>query len=320
MSTGAKGMGVDTAGEVMNTISSAMSASEIIAILTGHRCSDITGELDLDRCGRSPISGGGFGDVYKGTLKGGEKIAIKCARLYLQQDDVSGYKVLKRAARELHTWSRLDHENILSLLGLAQFRDQMAMVSPWMDNGTLLYYISRYPAADRYQLCIDISDGVTYLHQNGTVHGDIKGANVLISDKGVAKLADFGCTEMNSSSLHFTTTTSGVNLSMRWAAPEILNGQGARSNEADVYALGMTFLEVLTGKVPFSSKDDIAVYIAVTVKLQMPDRPPEFPSLTSDEADKLWEIIVSSCAHSPLDRPGSTAIQNRVSFAAVLLK
>ncbi|KAG8791438.1 hypothetical protein FRC12_009198 [Ceratobasidium sp. 428] len=316
MLTGAKG--VDRAGEVMNTISSTMSASEIIAILTGHRCGDITGELDLDRCGRSPISGGGFGDVYQGTLKGGEKVVIKCARLYLQQDDVSGYKILKRAARELHTWSRLEHENIVSLLGLAQFRDQMAMVSAWMDNGTLLHYITRYPAADRYQLCSDISDGVAYLHQNGTcvsrrIHGDIKGVSKRADiRKGVAKLADFGCTEMNSSSLHFTTTTNGVNISMRWAAPEMLTDQETRSKEADVYALGMTFLETITGKVPFSNKNDRAVYIAVAVKLQIPDRPLEFPSFTFDEANQLWEIIVSSCAHNPLDRPGSTAIQNRV--------
>ncbi|KAG8784728.1 hypothetical protein FRC12_018340 [Ceratobasidium sp. 428] len=124
----------------------------IIAILVNRRCRDITSYLDLGKCGRSPISGGGFGDIYSGVLIGGERVAIKCARLYIQQDDANGHKVLKHAARELDIWSRLQHRNILELLGLAQFRDQMAMISPWMDQGTLLQYLGRNPAADRYQL------------------------------------------------------------------------------------------------------------------------------------------------------------------------
>ncbi|KAG8685230.1 hypothetical protein FRC08_013233, partial [Ceratobasidium sp. 394] len=115
------------------------------------------------------------------------------------------------------------------------------MVSPWMDNGTLLAYIKRNPSTDCYCLSIGICEGVVYLHENGIVHGDIKGANVLVSDAGIAKLADFGCTELKESELYFTTTTKHVECSTRWAAPEILNG-GMRSKQADVYALGMTLL------------------------------------------------------------------------------
>ncbi|KAG8768554.1 hypothetical protein FRC12_005498 [Ceratobasidium sp. 428] len=188
----------------------------------------------------------------------------------------------------------------------------MAMVSPWMDNGTLPHYVDHHPAADRLQLCLDISNGVAYLHQNDTIHEDLKGANVLISNSGIAKLADFGCAEPNPGTLHFTATTSGANYSIRWAAPEILNGEQTRSKEADVYALGMTFLEVITGEVPFSNKNDLGVYLAVAVKQQIPERPPNFPSLTLGEADQLWGIIVRSCAHEPLDRLGSTIVQSYV--------
>ncbi|KAG8768234.1 hypothetical protein FRC12_005692 [Ceratobasidium sp. 428] len=220
-------------------ISSTMPASAIVAILTQRRCLDITERLDLEKCGRAPMAGGGFGDVYQGSLCGGEKVAIKCARLYLRRDDVNGHKLLKRAAREIYVWSCLEHDNVLKLLGLAQFRDHLAMISPWMDNGTLLEYLGRHPGIDRHRLCIDISQGVAYLHQHDTIHGDIKSANVLISNEGVAKLTDFGCTELKSNTLCFTTTTNKSNLSMRWAAPEILTGPVTRSKEADVYALGM---------------------------------------------------------------------------------
>ncbi|KAG8724271.1 hypothetical protein FRC09_020559 [Ceratobasidium sp. 395] len=185
------------------------------------------------------------------------------------------------------------------------------MVSPWMDNRTLLQYISRNPTVDRYQLCVGISEGVAYLHQSGLIHGDIKSANVLISNEGVAKISDFGCSELKTSTLCFTTT-SVLKLSIRWAAPEILDGPVLRSREADVYALGMTLLEAVTGMVPFSSMQDRAVYIAVVVQRQIPKRPRRFPSFSLDEADKLWEMIVDTCAYSSPDRPSSITVRDRV--------
>ncbi|KAG9101920.1 Adaptor for signal transduction [Ceratobasidium sp. UAMH 11750] len=269
------------------TVSSAMSASDIIALLVQHECPDITHELDLSQSGRVPISGGGFGDIYKGTLNGGGIVAIKCPRLYLQRDDAKGHKFLKHAARELYVWSRLKHENILPLLGLAQYRDQMAMLSPWMDNGTLLDYIERNPTVDRCQLFIEVSEGLAYLHKNGAVHGDIKSGNVLVSREGVAKLADFGCTQLKQNTLRFTTTTPNTAISLRWAAPEVIAGDVMRSKEADVYAFGMTLLEAITGTVPFSDKTDIAVLFV---------------------ADLLWGIMLNSWAHEPSNRPDSATI------------
>ncbi|KAG8704844.1 hypothetical protein FRC09_003301 [Ceratobasidium sp. 395] len=180
-----------------------------------------------------------------------------------------------------------------------------------MDNGTLLQYISRNPTVDRYQLCVGISEGVAYLHQEGLIHGDIKSANVLISDEGVAKISDFGCSELKTSTLCFTTT-SVLKLSIRWAAPEILDGPVLRSREADVYALGMTLLEVVTGMVPFSSMQERAVYAAVVMQRQIPKRPRRFPSFSLYEADKLWAIIVDACAYNSPDRPMSRIVRDYV--------
>ncbi|KAG8790135.1 hypothetical protein FRC12_012705 [Ceratobasidium sp. 428] len=287
------------------TISGTMPALAIIEILVSRRCRDITEQLDLGKCGLHPFTSGGFGDIFQGTLIGGEKVAIKCMKIYLQRDDDSGRTALKRAARELDNWSHFEHKNILKLSGLAQFRDQMAMISPWMDQGTLLQYLKHNPDVDRCQLCIDISEGVAYLHQNDA-------PNVVISGEGVAKLTDFGCTMLKRSTLHFTTTPGGRYASMRWAAPERLNDEEC-SKEADVYALGMTLLETVTGAVPFSDiKSDAAVCTAVVVRRQMPGRPKEFPSFNPDEANQLWAIVVDSCAHDSSDRPGSTTIRDRL--------
>jgi serine/threonine protein kinase len=128
----------------------------------------VTCRLNLEKCGGHPIAGGGFGDVYEGMLIGDKKVAIKCARLYLRNGN-DGFKVLKvctvlnslvaphrlwyqRAAHELYTWSSLKHENIVELVGLAQFQGQISMVSPWMENGPLPEYISRHPEVDRISL------------------------------------------------------------------------------------------------------------------------------------------------------------------------
>ncbi|KAG9097001.1 hypothetical protein FS749_007303 [Ceratobasidium sp. UAMH 11750] len=214
-------IGSQLSGGTAIKLSSAMSASEIVALLTRHRCPDITQRLVLDQCGRAPFTGGGSGDVYRGVIDGGTQVAIKCPRVYLT-NDVDGRKALKHAARELYAWSRLKHENVQELLGLVQFRGCMAMVSPWMDNGTLLDYIKRNPTIDRCQLGVEISTAVAYLHQHGIVHGDIKSSNVLISRDGVTKLTDFGCARLKKGTLGFTTTSSDAMFSMRWAVGDNL--------------------------------------------------------------------------------------------------
>ncbi|KAG8790202.1 kinase suppressor of Ras 2 [Ceratobasidium sp. 428] len=99
---------------------------------------------------------------------------------------------------------------------------------------------------------------------------------------------------------------------MRWAAPEILRGLQTRSKQGDVYALGMTLIEVITGVMPFGDKENMAVWRAVVVEKLIPERPKIFPSFTPDEAEQLWGIVVDACAHDASDRPDSRTIQRRL--------
>ncbi|QRV89033.1 cyclin-dependent kinase [Ceratobasidium sp. AG-Ba] len=186
----------------------------------------------------------------------------------------------------------------------------MAMVSPWMDNGDLLSYIERNPKTDRCKLLVDISKGVTYLHKRGAIHGDIKSGNILISSEGVAKLADFGCTQTKWNTLSFTTTTGSPSFSVRWAAPEVVCGESPPSKESDVYALGMTLLEAITGKVPFHGKSDVVVLRIVAVEKKGPERPPAFISFNQIQADSIWEILSQAWAHRPTSRPKAKEIHH----------
>ncbi|KAG9076276.1 hypothetical protein FS749_011961, partial [Ceratobasidium sp. UAMH 11750] len=219
-------------------ISRVMPTSEVVAHLSNHGCRDITDELDLASSSDFPVSNGGFGDVYMAKLRNGTRVAVKTMRVQVDSTN-EGAKHLKHAARELHTWAKCDHPNVLKLLGLAKFRDQIGMVSMWMEHGSLPGYLSREQTADRCQISTQICEGLAYLHRSDIVHGDLKGLNVLVSSDGIPMLADFGNAILRDRTLLFTATTTKASLSPRWAAPEILEGSSLCSTEADVYALGM---------------------------------------------------------------------------------
>ncbi|KAG8726338.1 hypothetical protein FRC11_000343, partial [Ceratobasidium sp. 423] len=128
-----------------------------------------------------PVAQGGFGDVFRGQLDWGDLVAIKTLRVHESQ--VSTGVDQKRAARELYTWSKCKHQNVVRLMGLAVLNDTIAMVSRWEENGNLTHYLSHNPSADRYQL-----------------------TNVLVAQHGTPKLMDFGTAHLVGGDLQFQET------------------------------------------------------------------------------------------------------------------
>ncbi|KAG8789951.1 signal transducing kinase of the PAK [Ceratobasidium sp. 428] len=195
-------------------ITSLMTISEVVTRLGTRGCPDLNDQLDESSCSKYPISNGGYGDVYRAKLKDGTEVAIKTMRLLL---DAEGQKHVKHAARELYTWSKCRHQNVQRLLGLVEFRDQIGMVSTWEVNGDLSTYLRQHPEADRYQISVQVAEGLAYLHQNGIAHGDLKAANVLVSINGVPLLSDFGNATLHEYTLKFTQTATKSGISSRWA-------------------------------------------------------------------------------------------------------
>ncbi|CAE6502288.1 unnamed protein product [Rhizoctonia solani] len=164
-------------------ISRQMPVSEVVSHLVVHGCQDLTHTVDHNTFSEYAISKSGFSDVYHARLEDSTQVAIKVLRISIHNLAESP-KHLKHAARELHTWSKCKHPNVLPLLGFGVFRGGIGMVSPWMGQGTLPRYLERNPDANRCNLCIQICIGLAYLHEIEIIHGDLKGANVLISDDG----------------------------------------------------------------------------------------------------------------------------------------
>ncbi|CUA71617.1 Tyrosine-protein kinase SPK-1 [Girardia tigrina] [Rhizoctonia solani] len=297
----------DTSAQVVlaesnSTISSLMTAAEILPLLSQHGCEDITSRLDTSEVGPA-ICMGGFGDVHCGALQKGDKVAVKCLRMLGLNDGDD--KQLKLAAHELYVWSKCRHRNILELLGVANYNNQIAMVSPWMANGDLPRYLSKYPEADRYDL---VADAVAYLKTENMVHGDIKGANILVSEDHIPKLTDFGTSALSKYTLAFTRGNgSQPGMSLRWTAPEIFVEGQANTFESDVYALGMTILEAFTGSVPYANLHDRAVMGRLMQKV-----PPERPEgcIGDKYGDALWILITSSWDTVPENRPTAQWVRN----------
>ncbi|KAG8763242.1 hypothetical protein FRC12_008647 [Ceratobasidium sp. 428] len=103
------------------------------------------------------------------------------------------------------------------------FHGHIGMIARWESNGSLPQYVERRTDADRCMLSSQIAEGLSYLHASGVVHGDLKGANVLISQDSVAQLADFGNAKLAEYTLKFTKTSTKEALSSRWAITYLLS-------------------------------------------------------------------------------------------------
>ncbi|KAH7333014.1 kinase-like domain-containing protein [Rhizoctonia solani] len=293
-----------------SAISGAMSTSEILTRLVQHDCKDITNQIDTPNSGRTAVSTGGSGDIYLGSLLNGSQVGIKCLRILLGADE-QGRKLAKQAARELYVWSKCKHPNILELLGVAQYEGRVAMVSPWMKYGNLSWYLSQHPEADRDHLCVQVADAVAYLKYRNVVHGDIKGANFVVSDNHIPQLTDFGSSAISQCSLRFTTTEDVSKFTVRWTAPEILIGETKHTFEGDVYALGMTILEIITGSVPWDGMIDVAI-VANLIQKRHPTRPVTNLPIGDRISDLLWELMMKCWASDPVQRPPATEVRDEL--------
>ncbi|CAE6421606.1 unnamed protein product [Rhizoctonia solani] len=170
-------------------------------------------------------------------------------------------------------------------------------------------FLARNPDADRCQLSTQICEGVAYLHSIGIAHGDLKGDNVFVSDSGSALIADLGSADVEGRTVDFTLFMNRCGYTTRWAAPELIKYGVFRCKEADIYALGMTILQTLTGEVPFKYKrQDHMVIMAVIGKREFPKRPLAQIPVDSEHGDKLWDLLCWCWSPELENRPNADQV------------
>ncbi|KAF5359886.1 hypothetical protein D9756_002941 [Leucocoprinus leucothites] len=264
---------------------------------------DLTGKINRTE-DKFPAHTGGYSDVYTGYLVADPsyKVAIKVFRTTDKPDDIE--KIRRWLNREAIVWHKLKHENVLIFLGLAPDLGRLeacpALISPYCTNGTVGDYIriSNPPVETRVSLVreiLGVARGLEYLHEQNVIHGDLKPSNVLMSDKNVPLVCDFG-RSLVLDMRGFTTKPAGT---ARYLAPELVEGLVTPNKQTDVCAFALTAFEIWTGSPPFSEiLSDTAVIVCIIKgnMLQLPSPSPAF-------ADRLWPILSPCFSTTPENRP-----------------
>lgn len=264
----------------------------------------------------NPLYRGGYADVWKGEYRGCP-VAVKALRVSSTSDFD---KIMSRFYKEVVTWKTLHHPNVLPLLGVTTGNYQFALTSEWMENGNINTFIENREDVNRFELLKDVATGLIYMHNQGIIHGDLKGANVLIDQHGHARLADFGILTIVSDPENPMTSSSTTNVGMiRWMSPELIDpdqfgvGTSRPTIESDCYALGMVILEALTGEIPYKRFKDIVV-MRMVIGGKRPERPewPEGAWFTED----IWDILEKCWSPQPKDRPSVGAVLELLGYAS----
>ncbi|KZT35167.1 kinase-like protein [Sistotremastrum suecicum HHB10207 ss-3] len=198
------------------------------------------------------VKSGGQADIYLADLDG-MRVAVKVMR-HVEIDARKRRSLIKKTRNEIFIWSSLHHPNVLSFKGFCFFpvgdtEDSLfSLVSPWMTHGTVMEYIEDHPEVDKVLIMSEICQGLVYLHAQDVVHGDLKGPNIFVSDRGHPVLADFGLSRLEELDEVFTTssiTSSSANPkgTTRYMAPEMFDSFSPKPSKAtDIWALGCLML------------------------------------------------------------------------------
>ncbi|KAG1879420.1 kinase-like domain-containing protein [Suillus tomentosus] len=256
--------------------------------------------------GSIPICSGTYSDIWKGEMLG-EKVSWSLKMLRNWMTDTS-----KRYEHEMNVWEKLKHDNILTIYGVITNLGPIHIVSTWQENGNVLEYRIRNPDINPLTLAsmllAQAARGIEYLHGCNIVHGNRECISVLrltqFSMQGVVCIGDFGHTQVLDEVLgreEFTAYTGSSNV--RWNAPELLGGDDVKPTKAsDVFAFGMSILELVTKQAPYSHrKRDLTVIMDINDK-HLPLRPTEPEDVSRWMHNELWEVLNRCWCFMPQER------------------
>nr|XP_043616852.1 mitogen-activated protein kinase kinase kinase 5-like isoform X2 [Erigeron canadensis] len=225
---------------------------------------------------------GTFGTVYEATNREtGSLCALKEVDVIC--DDPKSSECVRQLEQEIRVLKNLEHPNIVQYMGSEVVEDRFCIYLEYVHPGPINKYIREHCAAVTESVIRNftrhILSGLAYLHSKKTVHRDIKGANLLVDAYGVVKLADFGLAK------HLSAHVTDLSLkgSPHWMAPEVLQAVMRKDSNPehtftmDIWSLGCTVIEMVTGKPPWSEFNGVQAMFNVL------HRSPPIPETLSAE-------------------------------------
>ncbi|MBX5451769.1 serine/threonine protein kinase [Thermogemmatispora sp.] len=219
---------------------------------------------------RRLIGKGGMADVYEGYDLAVERtVAVK---VFKREDE----ELLRRFIREARLMAALKHEHLVPIYdtgsGQIDGLTWYYIVMPFMEGGTLRARIRQgpLPLSEACRSLREIAAALDYIHRQGIIHRDIKSSNVLLDAEGHCYLSDFGIARTTSDATQLTSTGNVLG-TVEYVAPELFEGDNRANVRSDLYSLGVLLFEMVTGRLPFTAENPIAV---VTMHISKPPPPP----------------------------------------------
>jgi serine/threonine-protein kinase len=240
------------------------------------------------------IGEGGMGVVYRGLDIGLDReVAIKVLRPELASDS----ELVERFRTEARTQARLNHLNITILHAFVIAQGQCLIVMEFIDGNPfdeLLFKRGKLPWQGAVSLTKQVLQGLSFAHARGVVHRDIKPANLMLTNDGIVKIMHFGIVKALGGS---RKTRTGVQLGTpRYMPPEQILGRQI-DGRSDIYSLGVTLYELLTGDTPFKADSDFAL-----MREHVDSQPPSFTNLHTGIPSDLEGAVMKALAKDPAHR------------------
>ena len=246
------------------------------------------------------LGGGGMGEVFEAEdLRLGRRVAIKFLSDELARDPVA----LERFQREARAVSALNHPYICTLHDIGDADGRPYFVMELLVGESLKQRMRRKAMGWREAVTItcQLADALEAAHARGIVHRDLKPANVFITDRGTAKLLDFGIAKQASgpdddASLTAVTRAGSTLGTAAYMAPEQIRG-GEVDSRADIYSLGILLYELVSGRLPFDGTHRLAILSA-----HLTETPRPLVEVAPGAPAWLCEAVGRAMAKKPVDR------------------
>ena len=244
---------------------------------------------------KSLVGEGGMAVVYLATdkYKNDREVAIKIVKEETARDPLN----LARFQREAKANAALVHKNIVCIYDVSEYYGRPYMVMEFVKSKSLkdiLNIRGHLLPREAADVMLQLTDAVALAHSHGVIHRDIKPQNILIKTDGTIKLSDFGIATIPSSPS--ITCKENVMGSVHYMAPEVSKGKTANAL-SDIYSLGITFYELLIGKVPFDDNDRVKIALK-----HISDPMPSVCKMDSSIPHAYEKIIFKACSKDPYSR------------------
>jgi len=244
---------------------------------------------------------GGMATVYKAyDTRLEADVAVKVIRTENILPSVLD-RTLKRFEREAKALARLTHANIVKVTDYGEYEGKPYLVMEYLPSGTLKSKLGKpIPWREAARLLVPVARALAYAHEQGMVHRDVKPSNILITQSGDPMLTDFGIAKIidEEATVDLTGTSAAVG-TPEYMAPEQVTAKSV-DHRADIYALGVVFYEMVTGRKPFTADTPMAVLFKHASD-PLP-RPKGFVPTLPDAVEK---VLLKALAKRPEDRYAS---------------